>query len=68
MTPFVAEGGRTVDHPKARRRHKLPRGLLEIVAFGEHAFVDLGYGDQVREGDLPESSSPYLIGGLHLAE
>ena len=66
VTPFVAKGGRSVDHLKARRRHVLPEGRLAIVASGEHASVNLGYGDQVGEEDLPEGTRPFLIGGLRL--
>ena len=66
MTPFAAEGGKKVGRLKARGRYELPAGIIEQIAFGETAIVHLDYGDQVGEEDLPEGTSPFLIGGLHL--
>ena len=66
MAPFVAEGEKSVNHVKAQGRYELPAGIIEQVAFGDTAIVHLDYGDQVGEEDLPEGTSPFLIGGLHL--
>lgn len=67
VTPFEAEGGRSVDHLKAKGRYVLPTGIIDQMAVGESATVHLGYGDQVRKEDLPDGTSPFLIGGVSLA-
>lgn len=66
VTPFAGKGGRKIDHLTARRRYKEPTGIVERLAAGEWADVNLGYGDQVGEEDLPHGSSPFLIGGVRL--
>ena len=66
VTPFAGEGGRRVEHLKARRRYKLPTGIIDQIASGRGATVHLHYG--VGKDGPPEGSGPYLIGGLHLAE
>lgn len=68
VTPFAGKDGAEVDRLKARRRYKLPAGIIDQVASGKGATVHLHYGDGVDEGALAEGSSPYLIGGLNLAE
>ena len=68
VTPFVAEGERSVDHVKARGRYELPAGIIEQIAFGDTAIVHLDYGDQVGGENLPEGTGPFLIGGMRILQ
>lgn len=68
VTPFAAEGGRKVDHLKARGRYELPTGIIDQITVGGSATVHLDYGDQVGSEDLPDGVSPFLIGGVRLTD
>jgi hypothetical protein len=52
----------------ARARYEDEKGIIERLGSGEDAEVNLDYGRQVSEKTLPEGSSPFLIGGLRLAD
>jgi hypothetical protein len=68
VTPFPAKGGTTVDRLVARARYEDEKGIIERLASGEDAEVNLDYGEQAPEGTLPEGSSPFLIGSVRLAD
>ncbi|MEW6637995.1 MAG: hypothetical protein AB1425_14415 [Actinomycetota bacterium] len=68
VTPFTAEGGAVVDRLTATRRYKDETGIIEQVAAGQTAPANLYYGDQVSPENLPEGVSPFLIGGVRLAD
>jgi hypothetical protein len=67
VTPFEASGGRLVRWLTASRRYADPSGIIEQIAAGEDADTNLSYADQV-EGDLPPGESPFLVGGMRLAD
>jgi hypothetical protein len=66
VTPFVAEKGRKIDRLRARARYEDEVGIVEHLAKGEDADVNLDYSDQVPEGERDPTSLPFLIGGFHL--
>lgn len=68
VTPFKVEGGYTIRYLTAHRRYADERGIIEQLASGEDADVNLGYDDQADATQLPEGVSPFLIGGVMLAE
>lgn len=68
VTPFEAGGGRLVRWLTASRRYADPSGIIEQVAAGEDADANLSYADQVGEEELPSGESPFLIGGVRLAD
>jgi hypothetical protein len=68
VTPFTVEGGAAVNHLTATRRYKDETGIIEQVAAGQTAPANLDYGDQVSPENLPEGVSPFLIGGVRLAD
>jgi hypothetical protein len=66
VTPFVAEKGRKIDRLRARARYEEEAGIVERLAKGEDAEVNLDYSEQVPEGERDPTSLPFLIGGFHL--
>lgn len=68
VTPFEAGGGRRVKWLTASRRYAEPSGIIERVAAGEDADANFSYADQVAEEELPSGESPFLIGGVRLAD
>ena len=68
VTPFEAEEGSTIRHLTAKQRYVEPAGMIEIIARGEDANVNLSYADQVTRDKMPEGVSPFLIGGMRLLE
>ena len=68
VTPFQTEGGRRIRWLTAGRRYADHAGLIEQVATGEDADANLSYDDQVGEEELPSGESPFLIGGVRLAD
>ena len=66
VTPFADKGGKRVEHLKARRRYKLPTGIIDQITSGRGAMVHLHYGDGAGGEDLPDGTGPYLIGGMRL--
>ncbi len=68
VTPFDAEGGHTVEYLTAHRRYADSTGIIEQLASGEDVDVNLSYEDQVSSQSLPEGVSPFLIGGIILAQ
>lgn len=68
VTPFEVGGGRFVRWLTASRRYADSSGIIERIAAGEDADVNLSYADQVAEEELPSGESPFLIGGVRLAD
>lgn len=68
VTPFVAEGGRTINRLVARRRYQDKIGIVEQIAAGKRADANLSYSRQVPEVERDPKSSPFLIGSVRLAE
>lgn len=66
VTPFTVHGGHTVRWLTASGRYVDPTGIIEQLAAGEDADVNLAYADQVDEAALPPGKSPFLIGGMRL--
>ena len=67
VTPFVSEEGVEVRHLVARRRHKLPTGIVEMLAAGERVEANLSYSDEVPEKRRAAGTVPKLVGGVRLA-
>lgn len=55
-----------IRHLKATRRHVSERGILEQLLSGEDSEVNLSYRDQVPAEQMPEGTSPFLIGTIAL--
>ncbi len=68
VTPFLAEGGREIDRLVARVRYEDSKGIIEHLAAGEDAEVNLDYWAQIPEEERDPHSSPFLIGGVRLTE
>lgn len=68
VTHFEAEDGSTITNLTATRRHVGETGIIEQIARGESADVNLSYQHQVDEERMPQGVSPFLIGGLQLRE
>ncbi len=71
VTPFEVEGianTYTVEYLTASARYDDDRGVIEQLAAGVEVEVNLGYEDQLAVEDLPEGESPFLIGGVILAQ
>jgi hypothetical protein len=66
VTPFAARTGHTIDRLMARARYEDEVGIVEHLARGEDAEVNLSYLDGVPEED--QGGSPKLIGGFRLEE
>lgn len=66
VTPFLAEKDRKIDRLRARTRYEEESGIVERLAKGEDAEVNLDYSDQVPERERDPNSLPFLIGGLHI--
>ena len=68
--PFVSVAGEPlgvkVGRLKATRRHVSERGLLEQLLAGDYPSVNLDFGDQVSEEEMPGGGSPFLIGTIAL--
>jgi hypothetical protein len=67
VTPFEA-GGRLVKWLNASRRYADASGIIERVAAGDDADANFSYADQVAREELPSGESPFLIGGVRLAD
>lgn len=68
VTPFTARSGHRVDHLTARARYSEEAGIVERLARGEEAQVNLSYSDQVPEEERDPRGTPKLIGAFELAE
>lgn len=66
--PFVSEEGPTVRNLLARRRHRLPEGMVEMLAAGERVSANLSYSDGVPEDERLSGVTPKLIGSVRLAD
>ena len=45
-----------------------PLGIIQQIAAVEDADTNLSYADRVKEGNLPPGGSPFLVGGMRLAD
>jgi hypothetical protein len=69
VTPFKTGGGsRLVRWLTASRRYADASGIIERVATGDDADANFSYADQVAREELPSGESPFLIGGVRLAD
>jgi hypothetical protein len=71
VTPFeapAAKTGRTVTHLVAERRHRDTPSVVEAIATGGRAVVNLSYAEEVPDGELSSGRSPFLIGSVELAD
>lgn len=66
VTPFEAEAGIKVSRLAATARHRDGRSLVELLAVGEEAAVNLSYADRVPDRE-DRKTSPFLIGGVRLS-
>lgn len=66
VTPFEAEHGREVTRLIASARYEDAKGIIEHLAAGEDAEVNLSYADQIPEEERNPKVSPFLIGGIRL--
>lgn len=66
--PFVSEEGPRIGSLLARRRHRLPEGMVEMLAAGERVSANLSYSDGVPEKDRLPGVTPKLIGSVRLAD
>jgi len=67
VTPFVSEEGAEVRRLVASRRHKLPAGIVEMLAAGERVEANLSYADEVPEEMRATGRVPKLVGGVLLS-
>lgn len=68
VTPFEARTGHRIERLTAWARYVEDTGIVEHIAAGEDAEVNLLYDDQVPEAERDPKATPKLIGGFHLAE
>lgn len=66
VTPFTARDGSNVDYLVAVSRYQDDVGIVEYLLAGSAIEVNLHYDEQVQLQNMPEGSSPFLIGGVHL--
>lgn len=67
MTPFLSEEGAGVRHLVPRRRHKLPTGIVEMLAVGKRVEANLSYSDEVPEEMRAAGRVPKLVGSVLLS-
>lgn len=68
VTPFEARTGHRIERLTAWGRYVEDTGIVERIAAGEDAEVNLLYDDQVPEAERDPKGTPKLIGGFHLVE
>lgn len=68
VTPFEARTGHRIERLTAWARYVEDTGIVEHIAAGEDAEVNLLYDDQVPEAERDPKATPKLIGGFHLAD
>lgn len=68
VTSFASKAGKTVTHIRATARYTEDReSFIEKLANGARVPANLSYSEQAPEEQMPEGSSPFLIGSLSLA-
>lgn len=67
VTPFEARTGHRIERLTAWDRHVEKSGLIERIADGKEAEVNLLYADQVPEAERDPKGTPKLIGSFQLA-
>lgn len=68
VTPFTARTGHRIEHLTAHARYVEDVGIIERLARGEDAEVNLSYVDQVPEDERDPRGSPKLVGGFRLSD